>query len=392
MANSQQVRIMFYVQHLLGIGHLMRARRIVLALRDNGFLVTLVTGGLPVSGFEPSGVAQIALPPLAVRDGNFSELVNKDGLVVDDAFKRDRAERLLDAFHSSRPDILILEAFPFGRRQLRFELLPLIEAAEASVPKPLVVTSIRDVLQKGRKAGRDEETAKFVNQHFDKVLVHGDPSLVRLEDTFPFADQISEKIAYTGLVCDPPPKASSDAFDVVVSAGGGAVGANLLQASLKAAPLLPEVDSWCVITGPYLPQNEFDAISANAPDNVSVERFRHDFTGLLANARLSVSQAGYNTVSDVLQAGCRALLLPFSSQGETEQADRAARLSQLGLASVLSEDTLSDEVLGGEKFVTAVRQALSHETPSVGSKLSIDGANGTAVVLKNLISLRRTKV
>ncbi len=384
MAEARQLRVMFYVQHLLGIGHLMRARRIALALHANGIQVTLVTGGLPVAGFESSGVDQIALPSLAVRDGNFSALVDSDGQVVDDVFKENRRIHLLEAYARCRPDIVMLEAYPFGRRQLRFELLPLIEAIQISLPKPLLVTSIRDVLQRRSKAGRDEETAKLINLYFDKVLVHGDPKFAQLDDSFPMAKAIADKIAYTGLVCGPPPQVSSEAFTIVVSAGGGAVGSDLLHASIQAAMLLPDVESWCVITGPYLPQQEYDALRSKAPANVTIERFRSDFTGLLATAALSISQSGYNTVSDVLQAKCRALLLPFSSHGETEQSDRAVSLEQRGLATVVPDDVLSTKVSSGEKLASIIRTSLAQETPQQSSLINCDGAAGTAQVLLDL--------
>lgn len=40
----------------------------------------------------------------------------------------------------------------------------------------------------------------LVKKHFDAVLVHGDPDFARLEDTFPLAGEISQRIVYTGLV------------------------------------------------------------------------------------------------------------------------------------------------------------------------------------------------
>ena len=49
-------RVLFYVQHLLGIGHVMRACRIAKALRD-AFEVRLVVGGELPSGIVPDGVA-----------------------------------------------------------------------------------------------------------------------------------------------------------------------------------------------------------------------------------------------------------------------------------------------------------------------------------------------
>jgi predicted glycosyltransferase len=61
-------RVLFYVQHLLGIGHLARASRIANALADDDFEVTVVTGGMPVSGFPGPRVRHVALPPITAGD------------------------------------------------------------------------------------------------------------------------------------------------------------------------------------------------------------------------------------------------------------------------------------------------------------------------------------
>src|SRR5690606_12408511 len=97
----------------------------------------------------------------------------------------------------------------------------------------------------------------------------------------------------------------------------------------------------CLIGGPNMAAEDAAALAAMAPARARVERFRPDFASLLARARLSVSQAGYNTVCDLLVAGCPALLVPFAAGGETEQGLRARRLAELGLARVLPEDRVS---------------------------------------------------
>ncbi|MBP1861404.1 glycosyltransferase family protein [Rhizobium herbae] len=372
-------RAFFYVQHLLGIGHLARASRIARALAEDGFDVTVVTGGTPVTGFPGPLVHHVALPPITAGDAGFSGLADIDGNPVDDAFKDNRRDRLLTAFRQSQPDIVIIEAFPFGRRQVRFELLPLLDAIATTDPKPLVVTSLRDILQERSKPGRDEETVATVKQYFDRVLVHGDPAFARLEDTFPLAADIADKVVYTGLVAAPSPGQPTERFDVIVSAGGGAVGNALIRAALEAAKSLGAALSWALIAGPNLPQSDFDAISADAPSHVSVYRFRPDFASLLAGAKLSVSQAGYNTVCDILRAGCHALLIPFTAGGETEQTVRAERLEKLGLAHVLTEDDLSPE-----SMTQAIKTALL-ETDRPPHSLDLDGAHRTAEILRGLL-------
>lgn len=379
--SDQDIRVFFYVQHLLGIGHLMRASRIAMALQENDFEVTLITGGMPVEGFKLPGVKHISLPPIAVSGGDFSQLIDVDGKLVDDEFRQRRCHLLLDAYKSSCADVVILEAFPFGRRQVRFELLPLIEAIEGTEPRPLLVTSLRDVLQRRSKPGRDEQTVQLVKRYFDKVLVHGDSALATLDESFPLAHEIVDQIIYTGIVCAPPPKPPSEQFDIIVSAGGGAVGARLVTAAVEAAALLPDTTSWCVITGPNLPNDEFTRISNEASTNVSVGRFRNDFPSLLCDAKLSISQAGYNTVSDILQAQCRAILVPYSAQGETEQTDRARLLKRLGLANVID-----DEGMTGKRLARLIRNELIQSRPVVSSSIQTDGAQRTANILRELVS------
>ncbi|PSH61867.1 glycosyltransferase family protein [Phyllobacterium sophorae] len=372
-------RIFFYVQHLLGIGHLARASRIATALAEDNFDVTVVTGGSQVAGFPGPGVRSVALPAVLAGNASFSGLADQFGSPVDEAFLHRRRDLLLQAFHAARPDIVILEAFPFGRRQMRFELLPLLDAISAASPRPMLLTSVRDILQERTKAGRDEETVRLIKAHFNHVLVHGDPSFITLPDTFPLAGEIAAKIIYTGLVAGAAPAPPADPYDIVVSAGGGAVGLDLVRSALETAKRSAFSGSWCLITGPNLPESDFTALFRQAPDNVTLVRFRNDFPSLLKGAKLSISQAGYNTVCDILQAQCRSILIPFTAGGETEQSVRATRLEALGLAIALPENGLDADILR-----EAVAAALSRVKPHV-HKLDLNGAQRTAAVLRALL-------
>jgi predicted glycosyltransferase len=368
-------RVLFYVQHLLGIGHLARASRIADALAANGFAVTLVTGGTRIEGFPGRGIDVVALPAIKSRDVEFSEVVDEQGHAIDEAFKERRRDRLLAAFVSLRPDVLMIEAYPFGRRQMGFELLPLLEAAAAAKPRPLIVCSIRDILQANRKLGRTEETASLVEQFFDLVMVHGDPKFMKLDESFPLATRIAGKVAYTGLVAPPPPAQASETFDAVVSCGGGAAAGHLLTAALGAAGRLgARLGHWCVITGP----NPRAKIEEPVPPNVELCTFRSDFPALLSRARLSISQAGYNTVCDILRAKCRAVLVPFAGKEETEQTMRAQRLASLSFAQVVSEADLN---VG--RLVEAIERALMLEPPK--TDFDLDGARATARLLQERV-------
>lgn len=371
-------RVFYYVQHLLGIGHLARASHVAQAMVRQGMQVTMVTGGAPVAGFPGPGVDHVALPQIRAGDAGFTGLTDADGLPVDDAFKARRRDLLLAAFHAARPDVVMIEAFPFGRRQVRFELLPLLEEIHRQHPRPKVVSSVRDILQERGKPERDLETLTYARQYFDHILVHGDPAFVRLGDTFPFAADLADMTLYGGIVAAPLPPPSADRFDIVVSAGGGAVGAALLNATAGAIPLLPAQLTWYLIGGVNMPQSGFESLQSTIPANATLTRFRTDFGGLLRNATLSVSQAGYNTVCDVLQAGCRSLLVPFAAGGETEQALRATRLKSLGLAHALFEKDLS-----AANLAAAIEQALAAPPPP-SNALDLNGADHAASLIAGL--------
>lgn len=369
--------VLFYVQHLLGIGHLARASRISQALVQDGYDVTMVTGGLPVKGFPPASVRHIALPPLVSADAGFSGLADMHGNPVDEAFKDSRRAKLLDTFATLKPDIVLIEAFPFGRRQMRFELLPFLKAIHATNPRPRVYSSVRDILQARAKPGRDEESVALLNTWFDGLLVHGHPDFVRLDETFPLAGAINHKIIYTGLVAAPKtPVGNPDIFDIVVSAGGGAVGADLVEAAAGAAQRLPQALRWCLIAGPNMPQGDYDRIGHNIGSDVELHRFREDFRDLLKAAELSVSQAGYNTVGDVLDAGCRSIVVPFTSGGETEQQVRSDRLVLRGLARSIHETDLDADRLADE-----ITRALALPKPA-NHGIDLDGASRTAAILQ----------
>ena len=375
-AHSSSLRVFFYVQHLLGIGHLARASRIASAIARDGGQVTVVTGGIPVNGFPGGDVTSITLPPVVASSAGFSGLADQSGSAVDEAFLAHRRDLLLEAFQRAAPDVVIIEAFPFGRRQMRFELLPLLDAIAKADPKPRLYTSVRDILQQQKKKGRDEETVALLRDHFDGVLVHGDPLFVRLEETFPLTESIADKIVYTGLVAPTVPPEPAETFDIVVSAGGGAVGRDLIRTSLEAASRVAIDRRWLLVTGPNLPEQDFTDLAKDAPVNVEIARFRNDFPSLLRGAELSISQAGYNTVGDLLVTGCRAILVPFTAGGETEQSVRAERLEKLGLALALPEAGLTTDLL-----VAAIQTSLSQPKPR-SPDIDLDGAAKTSAIIR----------
>ena len=378
-------RVFFYVQHLLGIGHLRRAAALARAISAGGFDVLLVSGGAPVDGLALGGARFHQLPPLRAADARLKELAQLDGTPVDEAFKAKRIRQLLDLFEAEQPDILLTEQFPFGRTQLRFELMPLLDAAQDRPSAPWIVSSIRDVLRRTASPAHVDEMVQTF-EAFDAVLVHADPALVRMDDSFPAWPDIRDRALYTGYVADAgaelPSEADVGKGEVIVSAGGGAVGAPLLHAAIAARPLSPLADRrWRLLVGPNMPDNDVAALHASAGETVIVEPVRSDFPSLLRNAALSISQAGYNTVVETLCHGDRAVLVPFGTARETEQADRARVLVERGMVAAVAPDALTPA-----SVAAAIARAWAG--PSIRSFPPVDasGAAATVAALKQMVS------
>ena len=378
-----QPSVLFYVQHLLGIGHLKRAVVLAQAMRRAGLKVTLVSGGEAVPVIDSDGLDLVQLPPVRAADMSFKVLLDENGAPVDDAWKQRRRDRLLQVFHATRPQVVIVELFPFGRRQMRFELTPLLEAAWAATPRPVVVSTVRDILVEKSDPKRNREMVDVALARFDKVLVHGDPALIPFDDTFPFARELGDRLVYTGYVADlsaaQPTGATAQRRGVLVSAGGGAVGDTLLQMALAARPLTRMAGApWQLLAGDNLPEATFRELVATAPAGVAVERARRDFVALMRGAALSISQGGYNTIVELLSTGTPAVIVPYAGGEETEQTIRARLLAKRGLVTVVDADGLTPQALAQAADTAAAQR------PPATARPRLQGAEETARVVAGL--------
>src|SRR5437868_2673600 len=109
---------------------------------------------------------------------------------------------------------------------------PLREDARRLAPRPLVVCSVRDLLQP--RPDREQETAELATRFFDRILVHGDPRLASFERTFGSARTLEGRLHYTGYVVAPAASPAAAAAEVLVSAGRGAVRRPLLETAIPS--------------------------------------------------------------------------------------------------------------------------------------------------------------
>src|SRR3989475_764146 len=153
--------ILFYCQHVLGMGHLVRSLALARALAGRFRVVFLNGGAVPRGLRRPAGIEFVDLPPLGF-DATGQLVSRNAGRSVERA-QRERRATILRTFRDLRPRAVVVELFPFGRKKFAEELLPLFEEGRAlGAQRPLLVSSLRDILATGRhdQARHDERASR----------------------------------------------------------------------------------------------------------------------------------------------------------------------------------------------------------------------------------------
>ena len=381
--------LLFYCQHSLGMGHLVRALTLAETLAKTFTVVFLNGGRFPENTVPPPDIEIINLPPLGMAEDH--QLYSQDEKYSVSEAQFLRKQIILATFKVYEPQAILIELFPFGRKKFAVELLPLLKAAKRKENRPLVLCSLRDIMVNARKdqLRHDDRARWLVDRYFDGIMVHSDPKFASLDESFKPSRTLDTPVHYTGFVL---PRGETQAHtlrqrQVIVSAGGGMVGAPLFQVAIKAQPVL-----WdklrlpmTIVAGPFLPEDDWLALKAQAENKpgLSLLRYVPNMADLLASHSVSVSQCGYNTVMDILKSGIAALVVPFSQGQEDEQENRAQRLSQLGLLR-------SVEAVGLDigRFVAEIEELLEFAPNSAA--LDVDGTARTADIIHALLASKPT--
>ena len=387
MLVSDKPTLLIYCQHSIGIGHLIRSFSLAQSLAKTFHVVFLNGGPLPPELAMPRDVEIVNLPSLGLSAGNALYSRNPDYTV--EQAKRLRLQFLLTAFERWAPQVVLIELFPFGRKKFAFELLPLLRTAYRRRPRPLILCSLRDLLVTSRKDQQrhDDRARWLIDRYFDAVLMHADPTLVRLEESFTPRKPLQKPLHYTGFVLSGGRRTTNQSCEkrrerrVLVSAGGGSVGAPLLRTAITAYDeLWPTARlPMTLVAGPFLAAADWRQLEheARSRPGLTVYRSIPDLGGAMSRVAASISQCGYNTAMDLIQSGTAALVVPFADGREDEQFNRAQRLEQLGIVRLLPPAQLNSQRLAAE-----IRALMSFRPNPVS--LNLNGATVTAHLVTEL--------
>ena len=413
LSRSRRKRIILYSQHLVGMGHHFRNLQIARELSQN-YDVHFVNGGRPIPDFKMQGsINLIQLMPISLTPEGLASEDEDQG--IRETFEK-RLIKLTETVTDIQPDVIMIEHFPFGRWKLRPELQYLLGMVKSKIPDIHIICSLRDIPLRARtadifkphssinverpdlltpqdqdlyKAKRYyEEVCPTLNAYFDTLLIHGDPSVTQLKEYFPWVEDIVIPIVYTGYVSEKPKNGIGGKLDekidnfVLVSAGGGVDGYELIVPCIKAWKLLHKqgkMDGWkmVIFPGPFINDDQYETLERMcAMGPFYIRRYTPDFLQWMQAANLVISRAGYNTCVNILETSTPALLVP--SLLSEDQDIRASRLSDLGLVKKIDPVDLTPD-----SVADSIMQHLSHQK-SLTHELNLNGTEQTLSFIDSL--------
>ena len=387
------MKIIFYCQYVWGMGHLFRSIEVVRALA--GHEVILVVGGREVDIKLPGHVTLVRLPGLYM-DEHFTTLIPEDANKTIEDIQRQRKEILFSLCETHKPDLFIIELYPFGRTIFGFELQPLLDSIQQGrFGKIKVVCSLRDILvEKRDPKAYEDRVLNHLNAHFDLLLIHSEAEIMPLEETFSRVDDIQIPIFYTGFVTANVKPAAGQKLRrelaigaqeklIVASAGGGRSGYKLLSNVIEAVHQLSNSQQIRLemFAGPFRDDGEFKKLSAHATQRIRVRHFTRRFLDYLSAADVSVSLAGYNTCMNLLVSRVPALVYPYLRQ--REQPIRVAKIKKFFPMKILQDKDLSPIPLADH-----IQQMLGKSRLCGSIPLNLAGAENSARYLMKWMGCR----
>jgi predicted glycosyltransferase len=310
-------------QHSNGVGHLTRCTTLASALGAVSH-VTLFSGGLPVAEYvPPPDIDFVQLP--ATR---WDMTANASPVPVDPRYTmaetdRMRSKLLVESYARIKPQVVIIDYFPFSPQRLGNTLDGLLGAINKERNRPIVVCSLRAYPL--AKLWDDAIDAAWINgqlrKNFSCVLHHADARFFPIESLGPYMQSalLDVAVRQTGFIRRPITTGTnrpSNGLLLTVGAGS-ALGATLLKRWIDAARAGPRAFfPITVVCGPMMDRNDREAIHAEQDANIAVYDWIADLDEVMAASRAVICMGGYNTLVEALSLRKPVLAFPNSELGD----------------------------------------------------------------------------
>lgn len=337
-------RVLAYCASNIGIGHYVRLVRVLREYikRRPKTSVLLATDARELTLAADAGIATLRLPGYCFEgDGSFRQ--SPENLsITNDELHALRVRLLLAAAEEFRPDLVIMDSLPHGKRNEMFTVLG--QARELGARTALIMRDIPSLPGERFKFSGAPDDIEREAELYDAILIAGDRGLFDAAKTYGWPPAVRDKLQYIGFVLPPTETISrAEAFasigqgldpdkpTIVASLGGGwsgeAIIERLLDGIVQVREKLGKPLQMVLLTGPAVaePQLQSARERARAAGGIAIERFTTRFGPVLAHADIALLQAG-STVYQVLE-GSKPLILLCRKYKSREQDERARRLA-----------------------------------------------------------------
>lgn len=359
MSHSDGPRILFYSHNGVGIGHVYRQLTLAAAVRERepAAAVLVVTGSHAAGVLPwPEGVEHLKLPSIRMVDRYETWVPRNLPLSIAKVTKL-RAGLIREAVRRYAPDLVVADFLPAGPYG---ELLPALEMLENRGGR--AVAGFRDIIDEGsfvRGLWERNGTYDALGRYYSTVCVYGTSDVVDFADEYALEHADLRYAGYLAPRASEGDDGGKEPF-LLATTGGGVDGHELLHRFVNA--VASRRGRRLIVCGPLLPNREYKALrSAAHAVGVEVKRSVSNLEGLVRQADVVVTMAGYNTCCTLLAAHARAVLVPRAGPSH-EQRLRAEWLERWGVGEVVHPE------LAPEQLAAAIERALAAgraETPPV---------------------------
>ncbi len=372
-------KVLLYSHDTYGLGHLRRNLAIARYLLRNqpGIQVVLVSGSTVADRFSlPSGLKVVQLPPV-VKVG-VDEYAARDGQLSLALVRRARSAVISDVVRRWRPDVFLVDHAPQG---MKGELMPVFRALGKHSPSTRVVLGLRDILDEParvRSTWEADGVYDTLDLVYDRIFVYGSPEVSDVVTEYGIEGPALQRLSYCGYVaaeappkCSLPPGLQEGEPFVLGTVGGGADGARVLEATLRAAAELSVRP--VVVTGPLMAapdRAELIALAGQVPGAVIVEHLP-ELPAVAMAARCIVTRGGYNSLCELAPLGVPTIVVP-RSWPRREQVLRAEAFAQRGLVEVVEEHQEETDAFQS-RLAAAIGRALQAPLYIGGESLDLGG-------------------
>lgn len=346
------MKILFYCQYIYGIGHLVRTVTIARELSREHDIVFLYGGPDPANMIPVKKASTVLLDPVQADDDfhKYSSLKNRKIEYAD--LVRRRTKKIINAIKIHKPDLFWIEAFPFGRRKFRAELLPAINILRNDFPKCLICSSIRDIIFTEKDdPDHEQRVVDDLHSYFDMLFIHSDPTVLPLDWSFSLASKIKCKVVYTGFVSrvnrhNVKKTIWSDNGDIIVNSGGSSIGQEIFMTSIRCHQKYFNTRKLQIYLNPKLDGFESKISQLGKLKNVFIHKFSWDYVNHLKSSAVSVSMGGYNSIVEAIYTRTPAIVVPYNKN--REQLSRVLKLKHENNFKIIEMNNLNSDLLRDE--------------------------------------------